>query len=142
MTTTDSLKAYLKAVANAHANGKADYSAGALDVANGALDFLDILEGAGADGKPKSIILSEVTEPAEEPRVVQVNDKYVYLLFVSDHGNVRTGGTVDVEGRHGGHWEAKVSKVWLTVAEYQKDTGADDAPTLMVLEVIDSGYRT
>ena len=85
---------------------------------------------------------NEVTEETELPvytRVVQVRGQYTYTLYVDDHGDVRPGGTVDVEARNGGHWSGKVTKVWPSVEDYLKDEGVEEAPTLMVLEVIDPG---
>lgn len=72
-------------------------------------------------------------------RVVQVRGQYTYTLYVDDHGDVRVGGTVDVEARAGGHWTGKVTKVWPSVEDYLKDEGAEEPPSLIVLEVIDPG---
>lgn len=76
------------------------------------------------------------TEPIT--RVVEVRGQYTYLLYVDDHGDVRVGGTVDVESRNGGHWNGKVTYVWPSVETYLGQMPGE-APTLMVLEVIDPG---
>lgn len=71
-------------------------------------------------------------------RVVEINDKYTYLLYVDDHGDVRVGGRVDVESNNGGHWNGRVTHVYDSVERYTKTEGKD-VPTLIVLEVIDPG---
>ena len=70
-------------------------------------------------------------------RVVEVNHKYTYLLYVDDHGNVNPGAKVVVEAQHGGHWEGKVNFVWPSMEEYMEDH--DHEPSLVVQEVIDPG---
>lgn len=70
-------------------------------------------------------------------RVVEVNHKYTYLLYVDDHGDVNPGAKVVVEAQHGGHWEGAVTFVWPSVEEYMEDH--DHEPSLVVQEVIDPG---
>lgn len=81
----------------------------------------------------------EAPKPVPTTRVVEVNAKYTYLLYVDDHGEVRAGGTVDVESSNGGHWSGTVTDVWDSVEEYMNDH--DSPPTLVVMEVIDPGPR-
>lgn len=108
------------------------------------IDNVIILEGQfpAADTLPKlgrntGTILAD---PPAAPitRVVQVRGQYTYLLYVDDHGEVREGGTVDIEAKNGGHWNGKVTRVWPTVEDYIESEGGE-APSLYIIGVIDPG---
>lgn len=94
------------------------------------------LEGDFQDAEPA---FNQIANVPQITRVVEVRGQYTYLLYVDDHGDVRVGGTVDVEARNGGHWSGKVTHVWTSVEEYMEDH--DSEPTLIVQGVIDPGPR-
>lgn len=106
-------------------------------------DRFKLVPGINDDGFPVftgQVPGTKAPAPEGEPitRVVEVNGRYVYLLYVDDVGDVRVGGRVDVESRNGGHWAGKVTKVYGSVDYYIAMT-EEEPPTLMVQEVIDAG---